>query len=63
MYLMEDILSTYYNCTLSAITHKLNVSGHMLIWTFFSLFLHVELVPKICPQLSITPVYNIFMKQ
>jgi hypothetical protein len=29
--LMEDILSTYYKCTLSAITHKLNISGHMLI--------------------------------
>jgi hypothetical protein len=27
-----------YKCTLSAITHKLNVSGHMLIWTFFSCF-------------------------
>jgi hypothetical protein len=33
--LVEDILRTYYKCTLSAITHKLNVSGHMLIWTFF----------------------------
>jgi hypothetical protein len=31
---MEDILSAYYKCTLSAITRKLNVSGHMLIWTF-----------------------------
>jgi hypothetical protein len=27
--LMEDILSTYYKCTPSAITHKLNVSGYM----------------------------------
>jgi hypothetical protein len=33
--LMEDILSTYDNCTLSATNHKLNVSGHMLIRTFF----------------------------
>jgi hypothetical protein len=33
--LMEDILSTYYNRTLSAIAHKLNASGHMLIWTHF----------------------------
>jgi hypothetical protein len=32
--LVEGILITYYKCTLSAITHKLNVSGHMLIWTF-----------------------------
>jgi hypothetical protein len=33
--LVEDILSTYCKCTLSAITHKLNVSGYMFIWTFF----------------------------
>jgi hypothetical protein len=33
--LMEDILSTYYKCTLSAIIHKLKVSGHVSIWTFF----------------------------
>jgi hypothetical protein len=33
--LVEDILSTYCKCTLSAITHKLNVSGHMLLWIFF----------------------------
>jgi hypothetical protein len=32
---MDDILSTYYECTLSIISRKLNVSGHMLIWTFF----------------------------
>jgi hypothetical protein len=31
------IFSTYYKCTLSAIAHKLNVSGHMLIRTFFLL--------------------------
>jgi hypothetical protein len=37
--LMENILSTYYKCTLPTITHRLNVSGHMLIWTFFFLFL------------------------
>jgi hypothetical protein len=28
--LVEDILSTYYKFTLSAINHKLNVSGHIL---------------------------------
>jgi hypothetical protein len=28
-------LSTYNKRTLSAITHELNVSGHMLIWIFF----------------------------
>jgi hypothetical protein len=33
--LTEVILSTYYKCTLSAITHKLNVSGHMLMCIFF----------------------------
>jgi hypothetical protein len=29
--LMEDILSTYYKYTLSAVSHKLNVSGHLFI--------------------------------
>jgi hypothetical protein len=33
--LMEDILSTFYKSTLSAVTHKLNVSGHMLTQTLF----------------------------
>jgi hypothetical protein len=33
--LMEDILSIRNKCSLSAITHKLNVCGHMLIWTFY----------------------------
>jgi hypothetical protein len=27
--IMGAILSTYYKCTFSAVTHKLNVSGHM----------------------------------
>jgi hypothetical protein len=45
-------LSTYYKCTLSAITHKLNVSGHILIWTFF-VVLVCELVPKNFPHLSV----------
>jgi hypothetical protein len=34
--LMENILSTYYKCTLSDVAHKLNISWHILIWTFFS---------------------------
>jgi hypothetical protein len=51
---LKDILSTYYKCTLSALIHKLNVSGHMLIWTFF-LFWFVGLVRKVCPHLSVTP--------
>jgi hypothetical protein len=33
--LMEGILSAYYKFTLSAVTRKLNVSGHMLVWAFF----------------------------
>jgi hypothetical protein len=28
-----------FKCTLSTITHKLNVSGHILIWTFFLLLI------------------------
>jgi hypothetical protein len=43
--LMEDISSTYYKCTLSGTTHKLNVSGHLLIQTFI-LVLYVELAPS-----------------
>jgi hypothetical protein len=52
--LMEDILNTYYKCTLSTVTHKLNVSGHMLIRTFFLVFV-CETRARICPQLSVTP--------
>jgi hypothetical protein len=37
-----------HDSILSAVSHKLNVSGHMLIWTFY-------LVPKVCPQLSVIP--------
>jgi hypothetical protein len=33
--LREDILGAHYKCILSAINHKLNVSGHILIRTFF----------------------------
>jgi hypothetical protein len=54
------ILSTYYKCTLIAITRKLNASGHMLIWTVF-LFLYEELEPKFCPRLSISSCTSIFM--
>jgi hypothetical protein len=32
---MEEILSTYYKRTLSAVTHELNFSEHMLILAFF----------------------------
>jgi hypothetical protein len=54
-----DILSTYYKCTLSAITHKLNVSGLMLIWTFF-----LRLVCGIGAQnLSAPFSYNLYMRE
>jgi hypothetical protein len=38
--LLEDILSTYYKCTLSAITHKLNVSWRIdtNIFSFFGVW-------------------------
>jgi hypothetical protein len=32
--LIEDIFVSCYKCILSAISHKLNASGQMLIWTF-----------------------------
>jgi hypothetical protein len=38
--LIEEVLGTYYKCTVSAITQKLNVSGHMLIWEFFLFLLY-----------------------
>jgi hypothetical protein len=48
----------HFEHTFSAVIHKLNVSGHMFMWTFFFLFWYVELVPKICPQLSVIFVYR-----
>jgi hypothetical protein len=33
--LMEEIMSPHIEYTLSDIAQKLNVSGHMVIWTFF----------------------------
>jgi hypothetical protein len=45
----------YSKYTFAATTHKLNVSGHMLIRIYtFSLFLHVEIVLKISLHLSVT---------
>jgi hypothetical protein len=32
---MENILGTYCKYTVSAVTHKINVSGRMLLWIFF----------------------------
>jgi hypothetical protein len=37
--IMEDILSTYYKCILSAITHKL-MFFDMFIWTFFLVLIY-----------------------
>jgi hypothetical protein len=37
----------------SAVIHKLNISGRMLIWTFF-LVLVCETRAKLCPHLSVT---------
>jgi hypothetical protein len=57
--LMEDILDTYYKCTFSAITHKLNVSGHMLMWTFF-----LVLVCGTRAQSLSTPfIYTLYIKK
>jgi hypothetical protein len=43
----RSVMSTYFKCTLSAITHKLNVFGHMILSTFF-LVSYVELMHRIC---------------
>jgi hypothetical protein len=51
--LMDDILRSYYKCTLSAITEKLNVSGHMLCGHVF-LFWCVEFMRKFGLHLSVT---------
>jgi hypothetical protein len=42
---LDNMSSINYKCTLSAITQKLNIPGHILIRTFF-LFWHVVLVSK-----------------
>jgi hypothetical protein len=55
--LMMDSLSIYYKCALSAITHRLNVSGHMLIWTFFSCFDMWNSYPKFVCTFQLHPVY------
>jgi hypothetical protein len=54
---LKDILSAYYKSTLSAITHKLNVSGLLLIWTFF-----LVLVCGACAQSLSTPIiYTLYL--
>jgi hypothetical protein len=55
--LMEDIFSTYYKCTLSAITHKLSVSKHMLIWKFFLVLVYGTRAQSLSAPFS----YNLYM--
>jgi hypothetical protein len=57
--LIDDILSTYWKYTLSATTHKLNVSGHMLICTFFSRFGMWDSCPIFAPNFKLHPVFSI----
>jgi hypothetical protein len=47
-------LSTYYKCTLSAITHELNVSRYMLIWTLFLVLLCETCTQSLSAPLSYT---------
>jgi hypothetical protein len=57
---MEDILSPYFKCTFSAITHKLNVSGHMLILTFVLVLVYGTRAQRLSVPFSYTLyVYNV----
>jgi hypothetical protein len=51
--LMEDILRPHSIYTPTVKTHKLNVSGHMLLWTFF-LRWYLQLMAQISPHISVT---------
>jgi hypothetical protein len=54
-------LSTYYKCTLSAITHKLKVFGHIFITTFFLVLIcetHSRTLSSISFTLSIFRNYQ-----
>jgi hypothetical protein len=44
----------WLHSNLSVVSHELNASGHVLIWTFF-VVLVCETRAKICPHLSVTP--------
>jgi hypothetical protein len=50
-----DILSTYYKCVLSVINHKLNVSGHMLMGTFFLALVYGTYAQNLSAPFSYTP--------
>jgi hypothetical protein len=47
---------------LSAITHRLNVSGHMLIWTFFACFCTWNSRPKFVRTFQLYPVYFLHLQ-
>jgi hypothetical protein len=51
---MEEILNTYYKCTLSTITHKLNVSWDMLIWILFLILICWTRAQNMSPSLNYT---------
>jgi hypothetical protein len=53
----ENILSTYYICTLSVVSHEFNVSGHMLIWKICSCFGMWNQCPKLVRIFQLHFVY------
>jgi hypothetical protein len=55
---MEDILSNYYECALSDIIHKLNVPGHMFIWTFFLVVVCANLAQNLSAPFSYTCMFT-----
>jgi hypothetical protein len=52
--LMEDILSAYYKCTLSPITHKINVSGQIFIWALFHVIVRGTRIQNLSAPFSYT---------
>jgi hypothetical protein len=55
-WISRKTLSTYFKCTLSAITHRWSVSRHKLIWTFFLI-----LVCGTQAQICLYVPYNIYV--
>jgi hypothetical protein len=51
---LEDNLSTHCKCTLSAITDKLNVLEHMLLWTFFLVLVYGTRAQSVSAPFSYT---------
>jgi hypothetical protein len=51
--LRQDVLCSYHECALSAITHKL-IFPDTCRYELSSLFLYVKFMPKICPRRSVT---------